>query len=130
MSVNWNWSDKCGEITLVQMHPGEEDNEFTITLYNGNCFLVMLHEFKDAETGEDMYDFFGFFSDKEHAKNCLGLNKKKGYDNNIYCTPYQKFTKLRVNKKKCRYTKDMVTLFAEAFDDITIEVYSEEEGVK
>lgn len=122
MSVNWNWSDKCGEVTLKQMHPGEEDKEFTISLYNGNCMVVMLHEFKDRETGEDMYNFFSFFSDKEHAKNCLGLSKGT---NNIFCTDYQKFTKIRLNKKKCRYFKDLVALFAQAFDNIEIEVYTE-----
>lgn len=122
MSVNWNWNDKCGEVTLKQMHPGEADREFTISLYNGNCMVVMLHEFKDRETGEDMYNFFSFFSDKDHAKNCLGLSKGA---NNIFDTDYQKFTKIRLNKKKCRYFKDLVALFAQAFDNITIEVYTE-----
>ena len=122
MSVNWNWSEKCGEVTLKQMHPKEADREFTISLYNGNCMIVMLHEFKDRETGEDMYNFFSFFSDKDHAKNCLGLSKGT---NNIFDTDYQKFTKVRLNKKKCRYFKDLVTLFAQAFDNITIEVYTE-----
>lgn len=119
MSVNWNWNDKCGEITLVQSHTGEEDKEFTVSLYNGNCFLVMLYEYE--ENGEEMYNFFGFFSDKDHAKNCLGLNKKGGYDSNIYNTPYQKITKIKISKK-CRYFKDVVALFAQAFDSIVIEV--------
>lgn len=122
MSVNWNWDDKCGEVTVKQMHPKESDREFTISLYNGNCMVVMLYEYKDKETGEDMYNFFSFFSDKDHAKNCLGLLKGA---NNIFDTDYQKFTKVRLNKKKCRYFKDLVALFAQAFDNITIEVYTE-----
>ena len=52
MSVNWNWDDKCGEVTVKQMHPKESDREFTISLYNGNCMVVMLYEYKDKETGD------------------------------------------------------------------------------
>lgn len=122
MSVNWNWDDKCGEVTVKQMHPKEADREFTISLYNGNCMVVMLYEYKDEQTGEDMYNFFSFFSDKGHAKNCLGLSKGT---NNIFNTPYQQFTKVRLDKKKCRYFKDLVALFAQAFDNIEIEVYTE-----
>lgn len=124
MSLNWQWADKCGEVTLVQKHPEEEDREFTISLYDGNCYLIMLHEYE--EKGENMYSLFGFFADKEHMKNCLGLNKKKGYGENIYETPYNKFTKVKLNKKKCRYFKDIVAAFAQAFDNIDIEIYSEE----
>lgn len=122
MSVNWNWNGKCGEVSVKQMHPKEADREFTISLYNGNCMVVMLYEYKDEQTGEDMYNLFSFFADKDHAKNCLGLSKGT---NNIFDTPYQRFTKVRLNKKKCRYFKDLVALFAQAFDNIDIEVYTE-----
>ena len=67
------------------------------------------------------------FADKQHAKNCLGLNKKGGYGENSYNTPYNRFTKLRLNKAKYRYTKDLVALFVEAFDEIEIELFTEEE---
>lgn len=127
MSLNWEWNEKCGEITLEQYrHDIGEMKQFPITLYKGNAFLIMLHEYKDEESGEDMYNMFGFFLDKDHAKNCLGLNKKRGYGNNIYQTDYQKITKLRINKAKYPYWKDLVTMFAQAFDNITIEVVSEE----
>ena len=118
MSVNWLWKDKCGELTLEQEINGERKS-FPITLYNGNCFLVMIHEF--VEDGKERYSFFGFFSDKDHAKRCLGLVKG---ESNIY-DGWQKFTKLRINKAKCRYFKDIVALFSQAYDNLTIEVYSD-----
>lgn len=129
MALNWLWSEKCGEIEVVQMHPDEEDRRFTLSLYKGNAYLIMLHEYNDEKTGEDMYSMFSFFSDKDHAKNCLGIAKGKArWDDgrNIFDTPYQKFTRLRLNKKKHPYWKDLVTMFAQAFDNITIEVVSEE----
>ena len=121
MSVNWNWDAKCGEFTLNQVMDAEGNRkDFNISIYNGNCMAVFLHEF--VEDGNEKYTFFGFFSDKEHARNCLGLSK--GSDN-IYDNGWQTITKVRLNKKKCRYFKDLVTLFAQAFDNITIEVYTE-----
>lgn len=122
MSVNWNWDDKCGELTLTQKQEDESWRECTISVYNGNCMVVMLYEYKDKDTGEDMYNFWSFFSDKAHAKNCLGLTK--GHYN-IFDKPYEKITKVRLNKSKCRYYKDLVALFSQAFDNITIEVYTE-----
>ena len=130
MALKWLWSEKCGEIEVVQMHPEEEDRKFTLSLYKGNAYLIMTHEYKDEKTGDDMYSMYGFFADKDHAKNCLGIAKGKARlddCHNLYDTPYQKFTKLRLNKKKHPYWKDLVAMFAEAFDNITIEIFSEEE---
>ena len=74
MALNWQWSEKCGEM----LFRGEEGNEYTLSLYEGNAFLIMLYEYKD-EIGEDYYDMWSFWVDEAHAKNCLGLSK--GYDN-------------------------------------------------
>ena len=68
MALHWEWKDKCGEITLVQMHPGEEDLEYRIDLYQGNAYLIMIHEYTDERRG-DVYELFGFFNDKQHMKN-------------------------------------------------------------
>lgn len=120
MSVNWNWSDKCGEFVLEQTIDAKgTKKDFTISIYNGNCMAVFLHEF--VEDGKEKYNFVGFFSDKEHAKNCLGLNK--GTDN-LYSTEWQTIKKVRLDKRKCRYFKDLVALFAQAFNDIDIEIRS------
>jgi hypothetical protein len=123
MALHWQWDEKCGEATLVQMYPDEEDREFKLGLYTGNACLIMLSEWE--EDGESMWNMFSFWADKDHMKNCLGLNKKQGYTDNMYATPYQKITKVKLNKKKCRYFKDIVAALAQAFDDLTIEVVSE-----
>lgn len=121
MSVNWSWDGKCGEITVSQRVDDRKGwEEYKVSVYNGNCLAVFLYEF--IEDGEEKYNFWSFFSDKDHAKNCLGLSKGA---NNIFDTPYQRITKIRLNKKKCRYFKDLVALFAQAFDNISIEVYTE-----
>lgn len=123
MALNWQWKDKCGEATLVQSHEGEEDRVFTLSLYNGNAYLIMLHE--REENGEQVWSMFSFWADKDHMKNMLGLSKKDGYASNYYDSPYQKITKVRLNKAKCRYLKDIVPALAQAFDDLTIEIFND-----
>jgi len=83
----------------------------------------MLNEWE--EDGEKFWSMSSFWADKAHMKNCLGLNKKDGYTSNIHNTPYQKWTKVRLNKTKCRYFKDIVPALAQAFDNLTIEIVNE-----
>lgn len=116
MAVTWNWSEKIGTIDIFNY-----DEVRTYQLYKGNCFLIMLWEYE--EDGKDMWQMHGFFADKEHAKNCFGLSK--GYDENIYNTKYEQIRKIRINKAKYRYTKDLVDMLIKAFDNISIEIYSE-----
>ena len=124
MALNWNWDEKCGEITVRQQNKDGNEEEYNVSLYRGNAFLIMLYEYV-GDDGTDMYNLFGFFADKEHAKNCLGLNPKKGYDENIYNRENGRFTKVRLNKSKYDYTKELVEMLVKAFDNITIEIYSE-----
>lgn len=124
MALCWDWEKQCGEITLVQMHPEEEDRVFTLSLYKGNAYLIMLHEYTD-ERGQEKTEMFGFFVDKQHMLHCLGLDKKDKESYNLYQTPYQKFTKLRINKAWYPHTKDLVAAFVDAFDSIQIEIYNE-----
>ena len=123
MSLNWKWNENCGKITVKETYEGEPEREYEVTLYKGNAFLIMLYEY--SENGKEMYNLFGFFADKEHAKNCLGLNPKKGYDDNMYNRKYIRFTKVQLNKSKYCYTKELVELLVKAFDNITIEIVSE-----
>ncbi len=127
MALRWDWNEKCGEAMLRQMHEGEEDRVFTLSLYKGNAYMIMLHEYT-GEDGTDMYNMYSFWLDKDHAKNCLGLNKKNGYGDNIYQTPYQRIERIRLNKSKYPNTKEFVSLLVQAFDNITIELYTDEEG--
>lgn len=123
MALHWQWEEKCGEATFVQMHEGEEDKTFKCGLYTGNAFLIMLNEWE--EKGETYWSMSSFWVDKVHMKNCLGLNKKEGHTDNIYDTPYQKLTKIRLHKTKCRYIKDIVAALVQAFDNIDIEIYTD-----
>ena len=84
----------------------------------------MLYE--REENGQQVYNLWSFWSDKQHMKNCLGLNKKDGYTSNQYENGYQRITKIRLDKPKCRYFKDIVPALAQAFDNVTLEICTEE----
>ena len=119
MALNWNWNEKCGEVILNQTVAGE-DKEFSVSLYQGNAYLILIYEYTDDD-GKDCYDLYGFFNDKDHMRRCFGLDKKFGGRN-----LYTDWKKVRINKAKYRHTKELVTAIAEAFDDISIELYAEE----
>lgn len=123
MALHWDWNEKCGEATLVQREDDGTEKEFKLGLYTGNACLIMLYEWE--ENGEKMWSMFSFWAGVDHMKNCLGLNKKQGYTENIHDRGYQTFTKFKLDKKKCRYFKEIVAALIRAFDNITIEVVSE-----
>lgn len=116
MALNWNWSEKCGELTIVNYTGGEQ----TISLYQGNAYLIMINEFKNEE-GEEFYNVYGFFNGKEHMLRCLGQSLHYDSDN-IYEGAWKK---IRLNKAKFRHTKEFVKAIAGAFDNIAIELYTE-----
>lgn len=72
MSLNWQWSDKMGEVTY-------KDGSTKSNLYRGNCFMIAVNEWVSKE-GVEQYSLAWFFADEAHAKNCLGLTK--GYEDN------------------------------------------------
>ena len=123
MSLNWSWSEKCGEAVFEQNFNGTK--EFTVSLYQGNAFLIFLYEFKDSETGEGMYNMYSFWADEGHAKRCLALTKNgDGVKYNIY-SERDVLKKIRLNKSKCHELTKIVGLLVRAFDDLVIEIYSE-----
>lgn len=117
MALHWLWKDKCGEATF-RFWDGEER---TVSLYEGNAFLIFINEYK--ENGKDMYNLFTFFADEAHAKNMLGLGKGENA-HNTFNTEREKLIKVRLNKKKCKAGK-IISLLVRAFDDLTIELYKE-----
>ena len=123
MALTWNWDQKCGEAIFTDK---TRDKEFPVSLYEGNAYLIFLYEYKDGD--EDMYNLQGFFADKEHMKKCLGIDKryKSTYGYNMYDKEYSCLTKVRFNKAKSRNYKDIMAAFAQAFDNITMEVYKED----
>lgn len=128
MGLIWRWENKCGECIIESITPHEDGTRKTTTLnlYEGNAFLIFIHEFE--EDGRDMYDLWTFWSDKTHMNRCLGLDKKwYTYGKNIYTDGYSRIVKIRLNKTKCRHYKDIVTAMAQAFDQLEIEVYTEED---
>lgn len=72
MALNWEWNDKIG--TCV-MYDNFKNEEYITTLYKGNAFMIQVYEYK-SDDGKDMYSLVNFFCDKEHAKHCLGIDKK------------------------------------------------------
>lgn len=118
MALYWEWKDKVGEAVFFNTQTNEE---YTISLYKGNAFLIFIHEYK--EDGKDMYNMFSFFVDEAHAKRMLGLDKD---GENAFNTGFNILKKVRINKDKYPYTKKLVDMLIKAFDEITIELYREE----
>ena len=118
MALYWDWDKKIGTVDIFNY-----DEVRTYQLYQGNAFLIMLWEFE--EDGKDKYAMHSFFVDKEHAKRMLGLGKD-AEEENVFNTKYEQMRKIRINKSKYRYTKDLVDMLIKAFDNIEIEIYKED----
>ena len=121
MALQWHWNEKIGEAVFDNIYLSDPTKEVTINLYEGNALLIMINEYKDKETGNDMYDLFGFFSGKTHMNRCLGL--VKGYDN-IYAS-HGRLKRISFNKAKSRNYKQIIPALIKAFDDIEIKIYTE-----
>ena len=125
MAITWDYSKKCGEATFQTRYEGVEPGSYTVNLYEGNYFLIMINESTD-EDGTEMAALNSFFCDEEHMNRCLGLS---GELDNIYKTDNCWLSKIRLNKAKCRNYKKILAAFSEAFDDIEIEVFTEGEKI-
>lgn len=73
MAIQWNWNEKIGELLIRQ-----KDQEFTLSIYQGNALAIFLYEFTDEKDGTGRYNMYQFFGDKEHFKNCT-KNKEWNY---------------------------------------------------
>lgn len=128
MALQWHWDKKCGEATFRtptdKTKKGYRD--YKVSLYEGNAYLIFIYEYKENE--KDMYNLKGFFADKAHMRRCLGLDRqyKQTYGDNSYDREYDRLIKIRFNKKKCRNYMEIITALVQAFDNIEIDVYSEE----
>ena len=101
----WSWDEKCGELKY---------GNYTSNLYEGNALMIMISEWTNDE-GIDQYQVWGFFADKEHAKNCLGLSK--GHENIYADCPWEKLT---IYRSKSRNWKQFVELVTKAFPEIEV----------
>ena len=125
MALHWNWDEKVGDLTITQRR-GDGTRDFNISLYTGNAYLIMIHEFKNEE-GEELYNLYNFWTDRDHMKRCLGLVKGyETYGENCY---EGEWVKIRFNKKKMDKVilKGIVSALAQAFDNLTIELYTDVE---
>jgi len=109
---------------IYKDNESSEWKEESITLYEGNAVLIMIKEWID-EDDKEVWTMFSFWTDLQHMKNCLGLNKKEGYTENVYVNSHSKISKIRLNKKRLRYTEKIATSLIKAFDNLVIEIYSE-----
>ena len=107
--ITVDWNEKCGEATFRQEIDGME-KIYTLDLYVGNAFLVMIHD-----NGEER-NLNCFFIDEGHMERCL--------KNGIF-TGFDQLTAITINKAKCRNYKKIVALLAEYMDDIDISVYKD-----
>lgn len=107
MAVNWQWKNQSGTVTI---------SDYTYNFYEGNAFMIMLDEFKNKNTGEDVYNKVCCFLDKNHAKRSLGL--VKGSDD-VFEGRVKKMT---IFMNHCHYWKDIIELFTKAYPNIEITI--------
>ena len=82
MSVNWNWSDKKGEIVWKAKPNTNLEKEYNLkwSIYHANCICCFIKENDEDNT----YEFMSYFSDVHHMKRMLGLERYKGFGNKYY----------------------------------------------
>lgn len=123
MALTWDWKDKVGTVKVLSRTGKGEMREQEFSLYNGNAFLICIHEFTEDDV--DKYDMQWFFVDKPHMNRMLGL--VKGTSNCLNTENY-KITGLNLDANNCRNIWDIVKAFVKAFGDITINFYTKKEG--
>ena len=119
MALHWLWENKCGE-AVVRFYDGEEH---TVSLYQGNAFLIFVNEYVDKDTKQNMYNVWSFFVDEAHAKRMLGL--EKGEYNSFANPDKGQIVKIRLDKSKHSKPQKLLDMFIKAFDELEIELYKE-----
>ena len=94
MAIRWDFKEKCGEVVD---HDGNVHN-----WYEGNALMIITNEWK-TDDGRELYSMWGFFVDREHLKNCCGINK--GCENMFEGEEWQE---LSIDTKYCHYWKDII----------------------
>lgn len=131
MALQWDFKKKVGDAYFIQKFKNEngewETGKYTVSLYEGNAYMIFIYENDEDQT----YSLHTFFADKEHAEILLGL--KKGNDGkkvNIFNANREKMTTLNIDKTMFSTPKkaaEFIGLIVRAFDDIRINLYTEEE---
>lgn len=127
MGLNWQWTDKMGEI-IYNPIPATS-NEATprpqpcvTNIYQGNALMIWV----DENRADNTYAVSNFCTGMEHFKNMLGLNAKKGYsDTNLFNDWCKDIKVIRLNTRYKSVPK-IVEAFARAKTQVTIELYYED----
>ncbi len=124
MALQWDWNKKSG--TVTQVYGGEE---YTSNFYEGNALMIVTNEFE--EDGVERYNVIWFFTGKDHAERCLGLQEcDDGTKTNMFERDGM-VTRLVIYKEHCRHWQTLIDLFTKAIPEIVIELRAkapDEEG--
>lgn len=129
MSLNWQWTDKMGEVIYKDDRPNPRN--ITTNIYQGNALMIWCNEWahdpsKPMTTDNTSYSLGNFCADMEHFRNMLGLNAKKGYGtDNLFNDWCKDIEVIRLNTKYKSVPK-IVAEFAKAHTNVKIELYYEE----
>lgn len=85
-----------------------------MSLYQGNAELIFIYE------TEDNYSMVSFWADRDHMKNCLGLNK--GTDNIYLDEAGIKIIEFTFYKVMVRDLPQIITAIVKAFPRISINI--------
>lgn len=126
MSLNWEWTDKMGEVIYTD-DQYDPEHPYVCNIYQGNALMIWVNEWANDPsdpTAGTSYSLGNFCCDMEHFRNMLGLNFKKGYSSeNLFNCYHIKL--LRLNTKYKSVPK-IVAELAKAHTNIAIELYYEE----
>lgn len=136
MSLNWQWTDKMGEIIYNPIpapstspnpaapNPATEPRTqpYVTNIYQGNALMIWV----DENRANNTYALRNFCADMEHFKNMLGLNAKKGYGtNNLFEEWCEDIKVIRLNTRYKSVPK-IIEALARAKTHVTIELYYED----
>ena len=126
MSLNWEWTDKMGEVIYTD-DCYKPDHPYVTNIYQGNALMIWCNEWANDPndpTAGTSYSLGNFCADMEHLRNMLGLHANKGYSTeNLFNSYHIKLLRLNTRYKS---VPKIVAEFAKAHTNIEIELYYED----
>ena len=128
MSLNWEWTDKMGEVIYTDDRYDPE-HPYVTNIYQGNALMIWCNEWatdpsKPMTPDNTSYSLGNFCIDIDHLRNMLGLNAKKGYSTeNLFNRYHIKLLRLNTRYKS---VPKIVAELAKAHTNIAIELYYED----
>ena len=126
MSLNWEWTDKMGEV-IYEDDRYDPEHPYKTNIYQGNALMIWVNEWANDPndpTAGTSYSLGNFCVDLTHLRNMLGLNASKGYyPENLFNNYNIKLLRLNTKYKS---VPQIVAECAKAHTNIAIELYYEE----